>query len=387
LLRALDKHGQSILLYSQSKKHIELMRDNSYFCPSCREKVMIKAGPRMLPHYAHRPGSNCSVAKGGEGPYHELGKLQLFSWLKQQGYEVELESYIPSIQQRPDILVKAKGKKIAIEYQCCRISLEIIEKRIAGYQNEEIIPLWILGGNLLNRKKPHTLSLSSFEQLFFHQFHDQYPPSLFFYCSNARQFAVFQNPYSITTTKMLGSLSFLQASQCNLSSLISPKRNITPSFLCAYWLREKQKLRKSPVGNSKNPNDVQFRQWLYINRLHPSTLPAYAHLPVPSQFSISPVPSVWQTRWLVDQLHPVQVGDTVSISSKQLSSQQKSFPLIRYTFEPLKEYADLLCALGVLETQKEGIYKKVTDIPFPTSVPEALRQDREVMEKLSETLV
>jgi len=388
LLRALDKHGQSIVLYSQSKQHIETMRDNSFYCPSCREKVMVKAGPRMLPHYAHQPGSKCSIAKGGEGPYHELGKLQLLSWLKQQGYDVYLESYISSIQQRPDILIKARRKRIAVEYQCCRISSEIIEKRTQGYLKEGMIPLWILGGNLLNRKKSHTLNISPFEQLFFHQFHDQYPPSLFFYCSNARQFAVFQNPYAISATKMLGSLTFLQSSQCNLSSLITPHMDITSSFLCTYWLREKQKLRQRPVSvsNSKNPKDLQFRQWLYINRLHPSTLPAYAHLPVQTQFSLASPPFVWQTRWLVDQLHPVQVGDCISISPKQLLSQQNSFPLIPYSFEPLEEYAQLLCSLGLLEYQKQGVYKKISEITIPTSVPEALRQDREVMERLSETL-
>jgi len=386
LLRALDKHGQSILLYSQPRQHIETMRDNIYFCPSCREQVLIKAGPRTLPHYAHKPGSSCSVAQGGEGPYHELGKLQLLSWLKQQGYEVYLESFIPSIQQRPDILVKARGKRIAIEYQCCRISSEIIEKRTSGYQKEGIIPLWILGGNLLNRKKPHTLALAPFEQLFFHQFNDQYPPSLFYYCSNARQFAVFQNPYALSSTRMLGSLSFLQASQCTFSSLIAPQKSITPSFMCTYWLREKQKLRKRPVYHSKNPKDIQFRQWLYMNRLHPSTLPAYAHLPVLSQFSLTTEPFIWQTRWLVDHLHRIQVGESFHITSRSSLSQEKTFPLIQSSFNPLQEYAQLLCKLGLLEQQGKEAYRKILEIPFPTTVPEALRQDREVMERLSESL-
>lgn len=345
---------------------------------------MIKAGPSMLPHYAHHPNSDCSIAKGGEGPYHELGKLQLYSWLHRQGYKVQLESYLPSVQQRPDLLLEARDKRIAIEYQCCRISPEIIEKRSKGYQDEKVIPFWILGGNLLNRKKPHTLTLSPFEQLFFHRFHDEYPPTLFFYCSNARQFATFQNPYTISKTKMVGSLSFIQASHTNLSSLISPKPDLTPSFLCTYWLREKQKLRQRLCSNLKNPKDRQFQQWLYMNRLHPSTLTSYANLPIRSQFVLPTEPYVWQTRWLIDHLHPIEIGGCITISSKQLSAQHKLLPLIPYESDPLKEYAQLLCMLGLLEYQGNGVYKKLKSIDFPTSVPEALKQDRKVMERLSE---
>nr|WP_279232829.1 competence protein CoiA family protein [Periweissella cryptocerci] len=126
--------------------------ENKYFCPGCKCTVMLKRGVIKAPHFAHLSGARCETFSEGETNEHLQGKIQLRDFFAAE-YEVQLEATLPAISQRPDLLVKKpNGKLLAIEYQCSAISLAKLRQRTAGYRQQGIQVLWILGSTYVNRK-------------------------------------------------------------------------------------------------------------------------------------------------------------------------------------------------------------------------------------------
>src|SRR5690625_2465352 len=141
MLQAKTKFGKTVLLASLTKEEREIARRQSFYCPTCKKRVIVKAGPKVIPHFAHYQATNCT-ASGGEGTYHEQGKLLLFQWLRRQRLAVQLEKYLPAINQRPDLLLTINQRQIAIEFQCSRVPSRQIRQRNQGYKQAGIIPLW-----------------------------------------------------------------------------------------------------------------------------------------------------------------------------------------------------------------------------------------------------
>src|SRR5690625_7316594 len=122
MLQARKRNHDFITLNHLTTAAIEEHRQqNRFYCPICQEPVMIKAGIKLIPHFAHYAKTDCPSYRGGEGPYHERGKLLLYEWLKAQNIHVELEVYLKDIQQQPDLLLHINHRKIAIEFQTSRI--------------------------------------------------------------------------------------------------------------------------------------------------------------------------------------------------------------------------------------------------------------------------
>src|SRR5699024_6892259 len=121
MLSAKTKKGQMVTLAVLKKAQIEEMRLEEFYCPACKETVIIKAGEKTIPHFAHFSKSVC-INKSGEGMQHQKGKLLLYSWLQKQSIDVQIEYYLPEIKQRPDLFFSIGDKKVAIEFQCVKIS-------------------------------------------------------------------------------------------------------------------------------------------------------------------------------------------------------------------------------------------------------------------------
>lgn len=117
---------------------------DGYSCPGCHEPVILRRGRHKIAHFAHRPGSHCQLGEG-ETPEHLLGKRQLLQWYQQQGRRVELEVYLPQINQRPDLLLTDGNRRVAIEFQCSPLSLQRLLERNAGYRRCGIHYHWLLG--------------------------------------------------------------------------------------------------------------------------------------------------------------------------------------------------------------------------------------------------
>src|SRR5690625_2120567 len=104
MLQAQSNKGELITLATLTEAEIKTVRrDSQFYCPVCKELLMIRVGKQVVPHFAHYPKSKCPETSGGEGPYHENGKLLLYKWLKSQYLHVELEPYLKNIKQQPDL--------------------------------------------------------------------------------------------------------------------------------------------------------------------------------------------------------------------------------------------------------------------------------------------
>lgn len=119
------------------------------FCPGCQQKVFVKRGQVKVPHFAHYQQMACATFSEGETERHLLGKQVLFRWLKDQLLEVVMEPWLPSLQQRPDLLVElGEGEnrlRLALEYQCSPIPLWRLSERTNGYAEEAYAVVWLLG--------------------------------------------------------------------------------------------------------------------------------------------------------------------------------------------------------------------------------------------------
>ncbi|WP_334352254.1 competence protein CoiA family protein [Companilactobacillus sp. HBUAS56257] len=131
-----------------------------YYCCDCHQKVkLITTASRK--YFRHKNKNNNEI---NERDIHLQGKQILISLLKLLKPKKLLEEfYLPSIQQRPDILMN----QTVFEYQCARINAKTLNDRIEGYQTLNLKSIWVLGGHYLNRKltKEH-LKFINYSQMF-----------------------------------------------------------------------------------------------------------------------------------------------------------------------------------------------------------------------------
>lgn len=116
-----------------TKRRLEHVRATcKFYCPECRQEVLLKLGEHRVYHFAHKQLSACPLASTGETAYHQAGKMALKDWLTRLGYEPLLEKYVSNIQRRPDVTVAIENKSYAIEFQCANISWKELHKRTEG---------------------------------------------------------------------------------------------------------------------------------------------------------------------------------------------------------------------------------------------------------------
>lgn len=138
---ALNKSG--ILIYAQNA-----LEKDQYFCCRCEKPVKLIT-TKTRKYFRHLNKINNDI---NERDIHLIGKKIILDLLK-EFENIETEFFLPTIQQRPDILV---DHKVAIEYQCALLKINLLEERVLGYRQLGIRSIWILGGDYLDdqvRKK------------------------------------------------------------------------------------------------------------------------------------------------------------------------------------------------------------------------------------------
>ena len=145
MLIAKDKKGNYINAADLTDKR------GTYFCPACESLVILKSGPIMINHFAHQSLNHCENRSENESAQHLSLKLKLFNWLNRcRSTKVELEKYLPHLEQTPDLLV---NENIAIEVQCSSLSLKRLSERTKNYQRCGIKVIWLMGQDLwLNQR-------------------------------------------------------------------------------------------------------------------------------------------------------------------------------------------------------------------------------------------
>src|SRR5690625_1059778 len=243
MLQTQTKEGRLVTLAQLTTSEIEFHREHTqFYCPTCRNPVMVRSGPQVIPHFAHYSQSDCPSFRRGEGPYHEKGKLLLYNWLKHQRLNVTLEKYIKEIDQQPDLYVQINQTKIAIEFQCSRIRLRDIQKRTSGYISAKIIPIWILGANVFERKSNYHLKIDQFTLQFIHQFSPQMPIKLFYFCPESLKILVFEDTYVTGRGRAIGNLQFYQLPKLKFTQLFK-ENPFSKKVLYNLWKSEKKNFR------------------------------------------------------------------------------------------------------------------------------------------------
>src|SRR5690625_7938295 len=105
MLQARTSDHVFVTLAHLTTAEIDVHREQSlFYCPICHEPVMIKAGIKVIPHFAHHAKTNSPTYQGGAGPYHERRKLLLYDWLKAQQNNKQLEAYLKKIQNQHNLI-------------------------------------------------------------------------------------------------------------------------------------------------------------------------------------------------------------------------------------------------------------------------------------------
>lgn len=386
MLQARSSEGKLMTLAMLTRMEIEHYRKDKFYCPTCNHPVMIKSGPKTIPHFAHYPQSNCPSSVGGEGPYHLKGKLYLYQWLQKQHLNVRLEKYLKSIQQQPDIYLTIQGKRIAIEYQCSRVNLRDIQKRNTGYLSLGITPIWILGANLFARKATYQLKIDQFILQFAHKFSEMIPLKLYFFCPQTIQLVTFNDLYFTHKNQAIGNLQFHQLNQLTFLDLfrdyLLPKK-----VLYELWKKEKHKFRLQPQQASYGQTRIWY-QWLYLQNTHIEYLPSIIHLPIQSQYMMKSPLWNWQSRICLQVIQSKKVGSLFTIHEclhviKGHMNDDHHFPLIQSRqHHPIREYLKLLKQLNYIKKVAKGTYRIIKEVQMHKHIDQSLKSDIVVMNEL-----
>lgn len=382
MLRAITKEGDFVTLAILPEHQIEHMRQKQFFCPECKNSVIVRAGPKVIPHFAHKKKTNCSY-QGGESAYHQRGKLLLFHWLRHQYENVQLEVHIPEINQRPDLLMEIGKRKIAIEFQCVTISLAEIKKRNLGYQQANITPIWILGANQFKRISYTHLQINDFTLQFVHQFSPNLPTTLFYFCPQSKEFSIINDVYPASTKRAIAKITFRKLHQLHFKSLFSMDP-FYPRNLFTIWKKEKSKFRlKRSQAYGK---ELKWRYWLYDKGLHHETLPSIVYLPIPSQQRMNVPLWNWQSRFIIDFLHLQPRGKSFTLSEakkflRPFTYQSDHFPLLSIQANPIVEYLNLLKEIKIIHEVRKHHYIKRKAIHCYKRIDEAIIGDNELLNR------
>ncbi|QHS21695.1 hypothetical protein GWK91_01435 [Virgibacillus sp. MSP4-1] len=384
MLKAVDRNGTPILLINKTRQELADLRREIFYCPQCNEQVFIRAGEKVMPHYAHFQQSSCPNRHNGEGDYHSKGKAALYEWFSTQGIPVEMEYYLSSIQQRPDLLVKWSNRYFAIEYQCAVISPTMVRERTRGYRKAGIFPIWILGENRLKRRGTSQIKATHFDSLFIQKFTPDTQPQILFYNPVTDLMTSLVSPSPIKS-RIYGRIRSWLLSNSGFQHFFLKSQVLNPQVY-EYWLNEKKRFR-SLRAKYAGSSDKRFISWLYSKGLHPQYLPSEIHLPVPHHFLMDTPTYIWQSKILLDIIKPLSVGKTFMYNELRstLQSTQKRCPLASIYLEEtaaVEEYLHLLEGLQILSRVNEFTFRKEKEVVFPRTLEQAINRDSQLLNQL-----
>ncbi|MBG9549627.1 competence protein CoiA [Cytobacillus firmus] len=364
MLVASTENGVRInLIGSHSIPSLQQYREkHNFFCPECKEKVIMKIGKKRIPHFSHSKGSECPERYERESEYHISGKVLLFKWLKKKGLNPTLEPYYPEISQRPDISVHYEGVHYALEYQCSSISEELFIKRTEAYFQAGIVPIWILAGKSIKRIGKSKISLSGFQYLFLRQTPSGHwvIPS---FCPTTKSFINIHNIQPLTVRNACAHYDVKPIFHSEADILFDPyfKNDINIDE----WKKEVRKIKNSLSQNSGAIKN-NFLQYLYSRSIAPAFLPPEIGLPVRHSPFIETSPIQWQSYLFMDIVgkeRPFSLPQMIAAFRDRVKNNDlkiRSIPLIKTGSDILaiKEYLDVLINLNIVKHAEKGLYKK-----------------------------
>ena len=274
----------------------QLRKTKKFYCPQCKEQLQFRIGTYKIPHFAHHPQANCiNRFSEGESENHLMGKEQLYNFFKDKSLHTELEPYLSSIQQRPDLLITSEdGRRFAIEFQCSPISYKNYTDRTIGYQKTNITPIWIpITPTKIIHNGIQKVSINYQYQQFMtshkqHGYIMTYNPSL-------QKFTYFSNLMHLQGNRYLAKVQMLPLFKQHFPFYI-PKIITKSEFTHFFVLFEsvKHNYLYTRVLISKNGvNDLLLRS-VYELRLNLQQLPNYIGVPIKGSEVMNTFSTDWQ---------------------------------------------------------------------------------------------
>ncbi|WP_274379959.1 competence protein CoiA [Paenisporosarcina cavernae] len=289
-----EDHLLSISPEMSKASLIELRKTTIFHCPACLQPVKLKVGNVKIAHFSHTPSATCtSFFSENESPHHLQGKWQFYSFFQSLGYSVTLEHYLPSIQQRPDLLVTRNGRSIAIEVQRSTIPIEHVNERTNGYASIGIETCWILAQSVkVLSNYDHQvvrISLSDFQQSFIHDntciVYDVELKTFHYYSSlhylGGNQFLARHS----TLPLRLQTFPFRQVGQC---------RPETVATLHSKWQARRMIHLQQLMKRNRQGIQHPILRACYQLGVYPTELPNYIGIPIEGAEIIHRHPVEWQ---------------------------------------------------------------------------------------------
>ena len=123
----------------------ELNREETYCCPGCQGRVLLRQGQVMCPHFAHKSLQDCQFFSENESAQHLSLKAALYKSLVNHGEKVRIEKVLSEMGQIADLFV---GDSLALEVQCSRLSQQRLRERTRAYHQAGYEVRWLLGEDL-----------------------------------------------------------------------------------------------------------------------------------------------------------------------------------------------------------------------------------------------
>ncbi|TSI04232.1 competence protein CoiA [Lysinibacillus sp. BW-2-10] len=326
----------------------QLRKTQQFYCPQCKQRLQLKVGQVKIPHFAHIANSDCEERfSEGESNAHLEGKEHLFTFFQTLNVQVQLEPYLPTIQQRPDLLIFYNNKPIAIEFQCSFLSFERLTERNRGYSSATITPIWIpVTPSKIQTNGIFKLSISKQLQQFILSTNQQ--QYIMTYSPNLRQFIYLSNLMYLNGNTFIAKVQAIPISKQNFPFYI-PKKLSNEEFtnyLMLYNSFKHNYLKSRVLISRQGVNDLFLRS-VYELRLHLQNFPIVLGVPIKGSEVVNGFTIEWQTALfyflLVNQLNVRSLNDGMIhyfLKWAHLNETNDAFRVV-------KDYCDLLKKLSI----------------------------------------
>ncbi|PSL50914.1 competence protein CoiA [Salsuginibacillus halophilus] len=363
-------------------------RDQMFYCPACAQRVQLKTGQVIRPYFAHLPRQACHIFTEPETEEHIHGKLLLYDWLNKQRLAPELERYLPTLKQRPDVFCATTSPPSAFEFQCAAISEEELRFRTIQYMKSGIQPYWIFPVRKAVQTNAVQLSpmasMTSYEHSSLRR-HSRLNSSYNIYLDIKQNSFYFRYLLGrVSSQKCLQAFSISELRHMSYFYLSEPPKPTIENRHVVVLMQIKKRQR---YGRINRHHEVNFQQYLAAQFKQPLTMyPSAAGWPLPLATSFFNPSYVWQTLLLSQVKKQSSVSfHELTKSFRQLQAQElwqsRSQPLAPVTFEDLlQQYKELLQQMHLVSHTDQKVFSWQGDELFSTHLDQAFYDDQQLVQ-------
>lgn len=366
-----------------------------FFCPLCKQHVILKLGNRQAWHFSHMPVSSCPVQQTNETTAHLKVKEAVFKWLTSFGFHPRVECYLPELKRRPDIFVELNGSNVVLEVQKSAIDPDMFFKRHFAYEDAGYIPVWI--GIERNRIRAGPQTTAVFNQLEAMLIRTEPFPHMISYSLQENSWLLSSGFVYLQPTKTFMNINRIALSVSPAELFFHPERIIEGRgcpipFLHSEWRKQTAKKRLAPYLRVSKTERAVLRLF-QEHHLSLNYFPALCNLPLPAQYMLITPPHLWQS-WLVMACINKSPLNRKLRLSELTDMFEKATGRLQFIFRPsavhkrtvirqlLQQYFELLCMFGVLVQTYPGVYNIRHHVTLLKPLQTLMTDDDYVLNKL-----